>query len=298
MLCRHCYYKKLNGVGVLSYKRVMLMALLLTSFLFPLSVSAQDETPTPLLRESIVKENGISANHQYASFPASNLMDPDKTKVFFSGSDYSKWTEGAYIEVELETPLTCDDPNHLLIYLRRSAYTTASPTAFRVQGFFQNDPTDETGVWEDIFYVYFLYRGQWTHEYSSKVAIKKCWRDVLNPEFCETRNVDEIPEVASRKGKVLTKMRFWVTANYGRDRDDESNYRDMGFAQFDVIRLDPAADYSEIFKDRFHLTGKNNYVDYQTTYETTEFVNTCGFLDEHNKLTATNGFYIVSDSSF
>lgn len=242
-------------------------------------VTAQETTdPLPFVRESIVKN--ITSNHEYQEYVAANLMEIGYRKRYYSGNPADEnWTEPAYLEVELKDDgLSYDDPNHLLIYVRRveAGFENAHPTAFRVEGLFGDDDPKNPKNWHELFYVYLLYRGNYTQEYSSKVSIKKLWTDVLeNPNEYDP---DKLSPIYDTK-KKLTRLRFYVTANNNREYDPTTKYRDMAISRFDVIKIDPSADYSDTFVDRFHTPG-----DYVRSLQDYEFKNTRGIIDDPNKV--------------
>ena len=241
----------------------------------------------------------IGANHEHKDYPVTNLAVSGMRNRYYSGSP-EDWGEGeaAYIEVELiNGGLKYDeakDEDCLLIYTRRAEhinpqndedrFQNSHPTAFRVEGFFGEENSDGTEIWHELFYAYFLYRGPYTQEYSSKVLVKKLWKDVSN--FNVGDEVDNLPDIVDGiREKALTKLRFYVTANNNRERADEEHvdkngrrYREMAMARFDVFKVSKGDDYSDTFKDRLHLT--TDYIDKYWKYD---FENTTGINDPRNQ---------------
>ena len=194
------------------------------------------------------------------------------------------------------------DVQSILTLNDEDRFQNSHPTAFRVEGFFGEENSDGTEIWYELFYAYFLYRGPYTQEYSSKVLVKKLWKDVSN--FNVGDEVDNLPDIVDGiREKALTKLRFYVTANNNRERADEEHvdkngrrYREMAMARFDVFKVSKGDDYSDTFKDRLHLKS-----DYVRKYENYKFVNTNGIAYEtisniNNKNNIWDGWNLYTNS--
>ena len=267
---------------------LILMVSWLSLFTFiPVSAQGQEGTtggfqPFNDVAKSLVSENEYKTNKQLAPYVVDNLREPGLQHRYYTGVADGKWPAPAYVEVTFDEPLSYEKAapdDCLLIYTRRAEHTNTGdntfdnshPTAFRVTGFFDGDDKEY-----DLFYVYFLYRGPYTQEYSSKVLVKKLWKK-LEDINKDVANIDGLQDEVSRD-KALLKLRFYVTANNNREMGSKG-YREMAMSRLDVLGLKKTADYSDTFKDRLHLKS-----DYVRDYENYRFENTLGILDDHNKV--------------
>lgn len=217
-------------------------------------------------REALITDVGqLSVNHQNPNDNDSyrNLIDPDANKHYYSGVA-DDWTEPAYLEVSLNSPLSGADDSedkdkNLVIMVKRpnySGWTREHPTAFEVKGILD----DNTEV--PACYVYLLYRGMGTSEYSSRISLSKLWEK--HPEW---------------NGKKLKGFKFIVIANNGRKYNSTTEYREMCLSYFQIYKMDQGENYSDILKDRLHLQS-----DYLYDYKDYEFINTQGIYDDINKI--------------
>ena len=240
----------------------------------------------------------IGTNHEDKNYPVSDLGKVGYGSRYFSGKADKSWEDQtapengeAFIQVtlkdgglkyDLSKPEAC-----LIIYTRRAEenfqddntlndrFSDAHPTIFQVKGLFGDDDETDDKNWHNLFYVYFLYRGPYTQEFSSKVLVNKLW---MNMSEDPNGSIGQLhPEVNT--DEPLKKMRFIVKANNNREYDPETHFRDMAMARFDVLQLDKQDHYSSTFVDRFHTEN-----DYIRDYENYSFVNTQGILDEVNKV--------------
>ena len=231
----------------------------------------------------------IGTNHQHPDYPVENLGIPGANEMYFSGvPNPAEWQDNpAFIEVDLKDGgldyTKAGDNDCLLIYVRRdkdTGFANAHPTAFKVIGLFGDDDEDVADNWHELFYVYLLYRGPETQEFSSKVLIKKLWMNIDDLSK-DNVNIDDLtPEVDINKR--LKKMRFIVTANNNRERGVLKIYRDMAMARFDVLSRKKDGDgseYSSSFVDRFHTSD-----DYVRDYQNFEFINSEGIFAPQNKV--------------
>ena len=253
---------------------------------------------TPEVRaESIISvENGgrsahIRTNHQLEDYPVENLVDNSGATFYCSGLD-KEWTEGAYIEIDVASGILNPDfvDTHLIVYVRRSpddwneshrSLIDVAPTTFKVVGLFDGYDENVKENWCELFYTYLLYRGPSTEEYSCRISIPKLWRTAsANPDAHRPEDMDIEPKAwyGNNTPRQLKKMRFYVTANHNRDKQ-ENDFRAMSMAEFDVIKIGVNGSYPNGFKDRFHRDD-----DYKRNYENFKFVNTQGIIDSHNSV--------------
>ena len=220
-------------------------------------------------REALITDvNQLSVNHQNPDGNDSyvNLIDPDANKHYYSGVA-NDWTEPAYLKISLNSPLSGADDSedkdkNLVIMVKRpnySGWTREHPTAFEVKGIL-DDNTEVT-----VCYVYLLYRGMGTSEYSSRISLSKLWE---NPKL---------------NGKTINGFKFIVTANNGRKYNPEKGYREMCMSYFQIYKMDKGENYSDILKDRLHLQS-----DYLYDYKDYKFINTQGIYDDTNKIEEWN----------
>lgn len=220
-------------------------------------------------REALITDvKQLSVNHENPNVNDSyvNLIDPDVNKHYYSGEAYG-WTEPAHLKVSLNSPLSGADDSedkdkNLVIMVKRpnySGWTREHPTAFEVKGIL-DDNTEVT-----VCYVYLLYRGMGTSEYSSRISLSKLWE---NPKL---------------NGKTINGFKFIVTANNGRKYNPEKGYREMCMSYFQIYKMDKGENYSDILKDRLHLQS-----DYLYDYKDYKFINTQGIYDDTNKIEEWN----------
>ena len=252
--------------------------------------------------------DSIGANHQDPNYPVSDLGVIGYGRRYFSGKADKSWEDAnapeggeAFIQVTLKDGgLKYDESNPtacLIIYTRRAEenyqsdnntlvdkFSDAHPTIFQVKGLFGDDDENDAAKWHNLFYVYFLYRGPYTQEFSSKVLINKLWMDMSEDPNGDVSQLH--PEVD--RGKPLRKMRFIVKANNNREYDPDTKFRDMTMARFDVLQIDKSEDYSTTFVDRFHTKE-----DYIKDYEKFSFVNTQGILDKDHKVNEVGGWTTI-----
>ena len=258
---------------------------------------------TPEVRggESIILNNNgdrsayIRTNHQLNidnyDYSVQNLVDGKPETFYCSGLD-DAWNEGAYVEIDVNADLlapTFKDA-HLIVYVRRSPddwdgshrnLIDVAPTTFKVVGHFEGDNDDNDNEnWRELFYTYLLYRGPSTEEYSCRISIPKLWRKAsTNPDAHSPEDMEKEPGAWSGDNyRQLKKMRFYVTANHNRDKQ-ENDFRAMSMAEFDVIKIVVDENYAPGLIDRFHRVD-----DYKHDYEGLAFINTRGIVDTHNSV--------------
>lgn len=312
--------------------------------LFGFAQSSEPDYELPYSEKSIVffdesnlaNKDNIRTNHEQSPFLVTNLMASGKGQRYFSGNP-AKWPEdnqeAAYLEITIKNgglslyngDQLVDD--HLVLYVRRAEDLTSAdaenygledeeinfandqPTIFRMMGHFEGDDSEEGENWRELCYIFLMYRGPYTKEFSSRVAIKKFWMNMTaqdtdgNPLFAYIHSpevVDEKASIGPNDGiapaglwsdyafnsdgtpRKLTKMRFYVEANNNRSWDPDTENRSMVMSRFDVIRLTPTEDYESVqngYRDRFHL--KSDYID---TYQNHTFVNTNGIFNSKNNV--------------
>lgn len=207
----------------------------------------------------------ISTNQQSSSGVVGQLSPNNgfKHTKYDSGLPVPTWTEGAYIEIVLKDgSVSKTDGEDLVVYTRRvdsdtnhKANINDHPIAFRVEGQF-----DDSNDWKQLFNVYFLYRGSYTDEYSSRIPIKDIWNTL------------------GGSGSQLKKMRFYVAATNGNVASG-SKYIEMAMNRFDVLKIGKNDNYSGILKDQYHLT-----TDYRTHLKDYVFRHTQGIFDDVNRV--------------
>ena len=288
---------------------LILMVSWLSIFTFiPVSAQGQEGTtggfqPFNDVAKSLVSKYKYETNKQLEPYVVDNLREPGLQHRYYTGVADGTWPAPAYVEVTFDEPLKyedAEDDDCLLIYVRRAEHSNSGdntfdnshPTAFRVTGFFENDTKEY-----NLFYVYLLYRGPYTQEYSSKVLVKKLWKYLKDAN--QDLDGDGTPDIGDLDDEVdtdkgLLKMRFYVTANNNREMGSKG-YREMAMSRLDVLGLKKTADYSDTFKDRLHL--KSDYLDLYSDYD---FVNTNGIADEavNQKIQGRgNGIWSVFDEN-
>lgn len=154
---------------------------------------------------------------------------------------------GNVLRVSFPNSLLLNQDEDIVVYLKRSV-TDASkdvnikqdsqPTTLKIEG------RKNGGSWENVAYAYFLYRGQGTKEYSSRIH--------FDGEYDELQ----------------------ITATATNSHSADGNMR---MSEFNIIKLGKDENYSNKFADRFHLV-----TDYRTGYDGFEFRPTNGFIDDHN----------------
>ncbi|MDE6548044.1 MAG: hypothetical protein K2L22_03505 [Muribaculaceae bacterium] len=179
-------------------------------------------------------------------------------------------TDPVYIYVDIKNGgLTKGEAGSIVVYTRRvnSTYWPENindhPTAFCVEGQF-----DGTTEWKQLFNVYFVYRGSYTNEYSSRIPISDIW-------------------TKSGMTGVLRKLRFTVLATNGNKASDSKNIA-IAMNCFDVLKIGQNENYSDTFKDRFHLN-----TDYRTHLRDYTFRHTQGIFDDVNRV---EGWDKISDA--
>ncbi|MDE6077049.1 MAG: hypothetical protein K2G29_04895, partial [Muribaculaceae bacterium] len=209
------------------------------------------------MAKSLVSKYKYETNKQLEPYVVDNLREPGLQHRYYTGVADGTWPAPAYVEVTFDEPLKyedAEDDDCLLIYVRRAEHSNSGdntfdnshPTAFRVTGFFENDTKEY-----NLFYVYLLYRGPYTQEYSSKVLVKKLWKYLKDAN--QDLDGDGTPDIGDLDDEVdtdkgLLKMRFYVTANNNREMGSKG-YREMAMSRLDVLGLKKTADYSDTFKD-------------------------------------------------
>lgn len=208
-------------------------------------------TSTVAAREALItKDTQLSVNFTHTD-AVGHLIDNNVSTSLHSPQS-GNLTEDCYIQIDLGEEKELGIDEDLVVYLQRCSDEGEShshPTAFKVQ---RSIDGKDWLDWDDTnksCHVYFLYRGQRTKEYSSRIH-------------------------TSQKFRYL---RFTVTANSGR-KFDSDRHRYMGLAEFQIYKIGRDEDYSEILIDRFHLT-----TDYFTKYKDYTFVNKPGVLNELNR---------------
>lgn len=208
--------------------------------------------------------NTISTNHADINGTLAQLNNPNLNTRYYSGGV----TDPVYIQVDINNGgLTQSDAGSLVVYTRRVNTSRFpengkdNPTAFRVEGLF-----DSSTEWEPLFNVYFVYRGSYTEEYSSRIPIS---------------------DIYSGKTGKLTKLRFYIMATNGKV-DSDTKHIEMAMNCFDVLKIGANDNYSDTFKDRFHLK-----TDYRTDLYNYNFRHTQGIFDEVNRVA---GWEKISDT--
>lgn len=235
------------------------------------------------IRKWINSSAQISSNYPGDGIDViANVADGKSDSRYYTGAVMGK-TDHPYIQVDLRNnPITISaadagaEHGDLVVYTQRTTgdyWPGTRPTAFRVQGVFREDNTESVfseDEWTDICYVYFLYRGNGTHEYSARISLDKIFN--------------------GKKGSNLVALRFTVTANNGRKYNKETGVREMSMSEFQIYTLGKTDNYPENLKDRLHLL-----TDYQNDFKEFKFTNTKGILDESNTITDWE-FPILTDN--
>lgn len=205
-------------------------------------------------REALITKADQLTASNINSGVVGNLIDGNVSTSLHSPQS-GELSDYCYINVDLGKETTLGAKEDLIVYLQRCEdsghdESHAHPTAFKVERSLNG--VDWLG-WDDTnksCHVYFLYRGQKTKEYSTRIHTSEPFRY----------------------------LRFTVTANSGR-KFDGKGHRYMGLAEFQVYKLGRDENYSENLIDRFHLT-----TDYFKKYNDYTFVNTQGVLYPDNRI--------------
>lgn len=179
-----------------------------------------------------------------------NLLDGNKNTD--SHSKKGELTDYCYIQIDCNNEITLTEEDDLVVYLQRCGHNESEghPTALKVER--SMDGTNWSSFGDDQnmeCHVYFLYRGPYTKEYSTRIHTHETFRY----------------------------LRFTVTANSGRQHDSQG-HRYMGMAEFQIYKIGRNDNYPDNMVDRFHLT-----TDYFKKIKNYKFENTMGVLDKRNR---------------
>ena len=194
----------------------------------------------------------------------SKIVDGNSESRYYSGS-FDELTSAPYIQVDLRGNPITEDRGDMVVYTQRTTggyWAGSRPTAFEVKGVFRDNNISgdiaET-EWVNLCYVYLLFRGDGTHEYSTRVSLDRIFGD--------------------NKGKELVALRFTVTANNGRKYDRKNGFREMSMSEFQIYTLGADDNFPDGLKDRLHLL-----TDYQRDFYSYEFKHTKGIFDSENNI--------------
>lgn len=169
------------------------------------------------------------------------LLDGEKTS--WNSADYAPDGEH-YLTVDLPVALDLAADEDIIVYMRRADSAIQAPTTLRVEG------SIDGSSWQTFAHAYFVYRGPYTEEYSSRIHTSTPYRH----------------------------LRFTVTANNSRTYYGNTEFRSMSLAEFNIIKLKRTDTYSPSRIDRFRLN-----TDYVHDFENYKFEYTQGFPDKHNR---------------
>lgn len=214
----------------------------------------------------ITSADQVSSNYPGSNDDViSNIVDGDPESRYYSGS-FEGLEYAPYIQVDLrQNPIT-EDLGDMVVYTQRTTggyWSGSRPTAFEVKGVFRDNNNISGDIakneWVNLCYVYLLFRGDGTHEYSTRVSLDRLFGD--------------------NKGKKLVALRFTVTANNGRKYDRKNGFREMSMSEFQIYTLGADDNFPEGLKDRLHLL-----TDYQRDFYSYEFKHTKGIFAPENNI--------------
>jgi len=218
--------------------------------------------PLSAARENLITDpKQLTTNSDNDWYTVQKLINGNPWSEY--NSKRGELPESPYIQVDLNRELQLEADEDLVVMVQRCdgelildkdgnvtdkrdrTKNPRQPTAFKV------DMSVDGNTWEHFCYVYFLYRGAVTKEFSSRI----------------------------RTDKPFRYLRFTVTANNSRSHDS-NGHRYMDLGEFQIIKLNRSDNYSETFRDRFHTVD-----DYNQDYAGYEFENTQGVLNSNNRHT-------------
>lgn len=218
------------------------------------------------LPKSIIKE--LTSNYNNGDLYKLAL---DNENCYVSPNKYPADPK-VFLEITIKGDgLTRNDTEDLVVYTKRhdtKTEATYHPTVFEVSGQF-----DDSNEWLKLFDVHLLFRGEGTHEYSTRIPIAHIWQMGKDKEKISTKS--------SLKKLRLTAVETSLHSANG------NGYCRIMMNRFDVLKLSRTDNYSEDFRDGLHLNS-----DYNHDLKGYEFVNTQGIKDSHN---AVSGWELPTD---